>query len=75
MTNLPSWVKLSIIASAVLLSSALAFLAAMAVEISIGLLMEAGLPTCVALLATGVVGGSLFYKLRVRPQGTAEDRP
>ena len=64
MRNLPTWAPLSIITVAVLLSPVLAFLTAIAVEILIGLLVEAGAPVLSALVATGWL---LFRKLRRRP--------
>ena len=64
MRNLPTWAPLSIITVAVLLSPVLAFLTAIAVEILIGLLVEAGAPVLPALVATGWL---LFRKLRRRP--------
>ena len=64
MRNLPTWAPLSIITVAVLLSPVLAFLTAIAVEILIGLLIEAGAPVLPALVATGWL---LFRKLRRRP--------
>jgi hypothetical protein len=57
---------LSIIAVAVLLSPVLAFLMAIAVEILMGLLVEAGALALPALLATGAIGWPLFRKLRHR---------
>jgi hypothetical protein len=65
--NLPSWAPLSIIAVAVLLSPVVAFLMAIAVEILIGLLVEAGVLALPALVATGAIGWPLFRKLRRRP--------
>jgi hypothetical protein len=65
--NLPSWAPLSIIAVAVLLSPVVAFLMAIAVEILIGLLVEAGGLALPALVATGAIGWPLFRKLRRRP--------
>ena len=67
MRNLPSWAPLSIIAVAVLFSPVVAFLMAIAVEILIGLLVEAGALALLALLATGAIGWPLFRKLRRRP--------
>jgi hypothetical protein len=58
---------LSIIAVAVLLSPVVAFLMAIAVEILIGLLVEAGVLALPALVATGAIGWPLFRKLRRRP--------
>jgi len=60
MRNLPTWAPLSIITVAVLLSPVLAFLMAIAVEILIGLLVEAGGPVLPAILATGASDGSCF---------------
>ncbi len=53
MRNLPAWASLSIIAVPVLLSPVLAFLMAIAVEILIGLLVEADAPVLPVLIATG----------------------
>jgi positive regulator of sigma E activity len=61
---------LSIITVAVLLSPVLAFLMAIAVEILIGLLVEAGTPVLLVLITTGAVGWLLFRKLRRRPEAT-----
>ena len=61
------WAPLSIITVAVLLSPVLAFLTAIAVEILIGLLVEAGAPVLSALVATGAIAWPLFRKLRRRP--------
>ena len=70
MRNLPTWAPLSIIAVVVLLSPVLAFLMAIAVEILIGLMVEAGAPVLPALVATGAIGWPLFRKLRRRPEAT-----
>ena len=59
-----------IIAVAVLLSPVLAFLMAIAVEILIGLLVEAGAPVLPALVATGAIGWLLFRKRCRRPEAT-----
>jgi hypothetical protein len=61
---------LSIITVAVLLSPVLAFLMAIAVEILIGLLIEAGEPALPALVVTGAIGWPLFRKLRARRRVT-----
>lgn len=66
MRHLPTWAPLSIIMVAVLLSPVLAFLTAIAVEILIALLVEAGAPVLPALVATGAIGWALFRKLRRR---------
>jgi hypothetical protein len=75
MSNLPTWAQLSIIATSVLLSPVLAFLMAMAVEILIGVLVDAGWLTSIALVAAGVIICPVLYKLRMRSQGTAQDWP
>jgi hypothetical protein len=56
-----------------LLSPVLAFLMAIAVEILIGLLIEAGAAAFIAIIATGVIGWLLLHRLRVRPEGGAEN--
>jgi hypothetical protein len=70
MSSLPLWVPLSIIAAVVLLSPVLAFLTAIAVEILVGLLVEAGAPVLPAFVAAGAIGWPLLRKLR-RRQGSA----
>jgi len=60
--SLPAWAQLSIIVAALLLSPVLAFLAAIAVEIVIGILVEAGVPLLPAF-ASGVIGWVLLRKL------------
>jgi hypothetical protein len=59
--SLPAWAQLSIIVAALLLSPVLAFLAAIAVEIVIGILVEAGVPQLPAF-ASGVIGWLLPRK-------------
>ena len=59
MGSLPAW-AVSIIAAVVLLSPALAFLMALAVEILIDLLNEAGVPIYFAPIVTVAVGWLLF---------------
>jgi hypothetical protein len=66
-----AWVHFSIIAAAVLLSPVLAFLMAIAVEILIGSLMEAGLPALIALVVAGAIGWLLLRRLRIRHRGNA----
>jgi hypothetical protein len=70
MSSLPTWAPLSIIAAVVLLSPVLAFLTAIAVEILVGLLVEAGAPVLPAFLAAGAIGWPLLRKLRHRQGGT-----
>jgi hypothetical protein len=70
MSSLPTWAHLSIIAAAVLLCPALAFLMAIAVEILIGVLKDAGVPALLVLVVAGAIGWSLFRKLWGRPRGS-----
>jgi hypothetical protein len=70
--SLPAWGILAI-AAAALLSPVLAFLLAMAVEIVIVVLQDAGVLKFVALVAVGAVGGSMLRKLWVRPRGASVD--
>ncbi len=67
--SLPAWAQLSIIVAALLLSPVLAFLAAIAVEIVIGILVEAGVPLLPAF-ASGVIGWLLLRKWRRGRGGT-----
>jgi len=67
MNSLPTCAMWSIIAGAVL-SPVLAFLMAIAVEIFIGALMDAGM---LPFLAVGAISWLLLRKLRVRPRGSA----
>ena len=60
--------QLSIVAAVALLSPALAFLAAIGVEIVIGVLVEAGVPLLPAF-ASGVIGWLLVRRLRRRRGG------
>ena len=69
MKSPPSWAQLSILAAAVLLSPALAFLIAIAVEIVIGLLVDAGALALSTLIATVPIGWLLLCKLRRRQGG------
>jgi hypothetical protein len=54
----------------VLLGPVLAFLTAIAVEILVGLLVEAGAPVLAAFLAAGAIGWPLLRKLQRRQGGT-----
>ena len=67
MNSLPTWAMWSSIAAAVL-SPVLAFLMAIAVEIFIGVLKDAGI---LEFLAVGAISWLLLRKLRVRPRGSA----
>ena len=71
MRRLPEWTKCTIIAACVLLSPVLAFLLAIAVEIVIGILQDAGVLKFVALVAVGAVAWSWCRKLWVRAYGRA----
>jgi hypothetical protein len=71
MNSLPMWAPLSVIAVLVLLSPMLAFLTAIAVEILVGLLVEAGGPVLPAFVVAGAIGWPLFRKLRRRHASAA----
>jgi hypothetical protein len=58
--------QMAIIAAAVLLSPVLAFLMAIAIEVLVGLMAEAGTLVLSALVAAGAIGWTLFRKLRRR---------
>ena len=64
MSNLPTWAVWSIVVPLVLLSPVIAFLLAMAAEILVFALVDAGAPGLV-LLGGGV--GSLVLFRRIRP--------
>ena len=68
MISLPAWGILAI-AAAALLSPILAFLLALALEIVIVVLQDAGVLKFVALAAAGAVGWSMLRKLWVRSHG------
>jgi len=68
--SLPTWAAWSIAAAAVL-SPVLAFLMAIAVEILVGTLWDAGMLEVFALAAASAIGWSLFRNLWVRPRGRA----
>jgi hypothetical protein len=70
--SLPTWGILAI-AAAALLSPVLAFLLAMALEIVIVILQDAGVLKFVALVAVGAMGWSMLRKLRVRSRGASVD--
>ena len=67
MGRFPSWAKFSVVAGAVLLSPVLAFLMAIAVEISIGAVKDAGALPLLALVVAGAIGCSLLRKACARP--------
>jgi hypothetical protein len=64
----PTWAIWSI-AVAAPFSPVLAFLMAIAVEILIGALMDAGVLPLFAVVAAGTIGGSQFRRKRVGPRG------
>ena len=70
MNSLPTWAMWSIIAAAVL-SPVLAFLMAIAVEIFIGVLKDAGILEFLAVGTIGAISWLLLRKLRARPRGSA----
>jgi hypothetical protein len=67
--SLRDWAQLSIIAAVALLSPALALLGAIAVEIVIGVLVDAGGPSLPVLVAAGAVGWLLLRRLWRRQGG------
>lgn len=71
MGRFPTWAKFSVVAAAGLLSPVLAFLMAIAVECSIGVIRDLGALPLVALIVVAVIGRSLIRKARARPQGSA----
>ena len=66
--SVPIWAMWSV-AVAVLLSPVLAFLMAIAVEILIGSLMDAGLPVLLPLAIAGAFAWLLLRKRSLRPEG------
>ena len=69
MKSIPAWTQLSIIALAMLLSPALAFLGAIAVEIAIGLLVDAGAVALATFVVSVAIGWLLLRKLWRRQGG------
>ena len=70
MRNLPTWAIWSIAAGA-LLSPVLAFLIAIAVEILVGSLMDAGVPLLLPLAVAGALGWVLLRMRSPRLRGKA----
>jgi hypothetical protein len=68
-----NWGLVGLITGAILLSPVFAFLMAIAVEILIGSLIEAGVPALLALIVAGAIGGFLFRRLWPRQQDSATD--
>ena len=69
MKSIPAGAQLSVIALALLLSPALAFLMAIAVEIVIGALVDAGALALAAFVASVAIGWLLLRKLWRRQGG------
>jgi len=63
------WAKFSVIAAAVLISPVLVFFIAIAVEILIGVVEDAGALPFVAFTVAGAIGCSRLRKLRARRRG------
>ena len=74
MGRFPSWAKFSVVAAAVLLSPVLAFLMAIAVEISIGAVKDAGALPLLALVVAGTIGCFLICKVLRASAGQRSDR-
>jgi len=74
MGRFPSWAKFSVVAAAVLLSPVLAFLMAIAVEISIGAVKDAGALPLLALAVAVAIGCSLIRKVLRASAGQRSDR-
>jgi uncharacterized membrane protein len=78
MSSLRTCAAQSVITAVLLFSPALAFLMAIAAEILIDLLVEAGAPAILDLVAVGAIGWVLFRKMSPRPKGaplSADDEP
>jgi hypothetical protein len=65
-----NWGLNGLIAGGILLSPVRGFLMALVVDILIGLLKDSGVPTLLALVVAGAIGGFLFRTLWPRPQGS-----
>ena len=74
MKSIPAGAQLSVIALALLLSPALAFLMAIAVEIVIGALVDAGALALAAFVASVAIGWLLLRKLWRRQGGDPSRR-
>lgn len=72
MSALPICAHWSIFAAAVLLSPVLPFVVAGVFAIIVAVLKEAGPPALLSLAAMGIVGWSLFHKLRLRDSASVE---
>ena len=67
--RLREFAQLSIIGALVLLSPVLALLAAIAVEIAIDILLQAGGPPLPACVAAGAIGWLVLHQARAPPRG------
>ena len=74
MGRFPTWTKFLVVAAAVLLSPVLAFLMAIAVEISIGAVKDAGALPLLALAVAVAIGCSLIRKVLRASAGQRSDR-
>ena len=73
MSNLRTWAKWSV-AAVLLLSPVLAFLMVIAVEASIDLVLEVGVPAMLDVMAVGAIVWVLFHNHRPRPDGAQSAR-
>ena len=74
MGRFPSWAKFSVVAAVGLLSPVFAFLMAIAVEISIGAVKDAGALPLLALAVAVAIGCSLIRKVLRASAGQRSDR-
>ena len=74
MGRLPAWTMWTVVVAGVLLSPVFAFLLAIAVEIVLGVLQDAGVLKFVTLMAAGAVACSWCRKLWVRLAGRLGSR-
>jgi hypothetical protein len=72
MDSLPTWAVWGVVVPCVVLSPVIAFLLAMAAEIAICAVVDAGAPALLALIITGAGGLFLFHKLRLQGGASAE---
>jgi hypothetical protein len=70
MSSLPTWAVWSIVVPLVLLSPVIAFLLALAAEILVFAIVDAGAPA-VMLVGAGLGGLLVFLRLRLRSRHTA----
>jgi hypothetical protein len=72
MSSVPTWAFWSIIGPCILLSPVLAFLLAIAVEILIGCLVDAG-PPALLLVGAGAISVVLYRKMRMTSRGATQN--